>query len=155
MNLSPNAMHLTDLIPILQMAIGPVIVISGVGLLLLSMTNRLGRVIDRSRLTAAAFRGAAPGERDHLEAQLHILSHRSHLIRLAIILSTVSVLFAGALIISLFLAILLRWEIGAVVIILFIACMTSLIGSLLVFLRDINLSLAALKLEVEAAVRET
>lgn len=148
-------MHITELIPILQMAIGPVIVISGVGLLLLSMTNRLGRVIDRSRLTAAAFREAAPGERGHLEAQLHILARRARLVRLAIILSTVSVLLAGALIIALFLAILLRWEIGAVVIILFIACMTSLIGSLLVFLRDINLSLAALKLEVEAAIRET
>ncbi len=33
-------MHVTDLVPILQMAIGPVILISGVGLLLLSMTNR-------------------------------------------------------------------------------------------------------------------
>ncbi|MFN9975717.1 MAG: DUF2721 domain-containing protein, partial [Phycisphaerae bacterium] len=31
-----------DLIPVLQVAIGPVILISGVGLLLLSMTNRLG-----------------------------------------------------------------------------------------------------------------
>jgi hypothetical protein len=41
---------LTELIPVLQMAIGPVILISGVGLLLLSMTNRLGRVIDRARL---------------------------------------------------------------------------------------------------------
>jgi hypothetical protein len=33
---------LAELIPILQIAIGPVILISGVGLLLLSMTNRLG-----------------------------------------------------------------------------------------------------------------
>lgn len=30
---------LTQLIPVLQLAIGPVILISGVGLLLLSMTN--------------------------------------------------------------------------------------------------------------------
>ena len=44
-------MRLTDLVPILQMAIGPVILISGVGLLLLSMTNRLGRAIDS--ITAA------------------------------------------------------------------------------------------------------
>ena len=33
----------------LQVAIGPVILISGVGLLLLTMTNRLGRAIDRAR----------------------------------------------------------------------------------------------------------
>ena len=39
-----------QLIPVLQTAIGPMILISGVGLLLLSMTNRLGRVIDRLNL---------------------------------------------------------------------------------------------------------
>ncbi len=38
-----------ELIPVLQVAIGPVILISGVGLLLLSMTNRLSRVIERAR----------------------------------------------------------------------------------------------------------
>src|SRR5579859_2639184 len=38
-----------DLIPVLQVAIGPVILISGVGLLLLTLTNRLGRAVDRSR----------------------------------------------------------------------------------------------------------
>jgi hypothetical protein len=42
-------MQLKDLFPDLQIAIAPVILISGVGLLLLSMTNRLGRTIDRAR----------------------------------------------------------------------------------------------------------
>jgi hypothetical protein len=42
-------MSLTDLIPTLQLAIGPAILISGVGLISLSMTNRFGRAIDRSR----------------------------------------------------------------------------------------------------------
>jgi hypothetical protein len=40
---------LEQIIPELQDAIGPVILISGVGLLLLTMTNRLGRAIDRAR----------------------------------------------------------------------------------------------------------
>ena len=34
----------------LQLAVSPVILISAYGLLLLSMTNRLGRAIDRARL---------------------------------------------------------------------------------------------------------
>ena len=37
------------IVPVLQMATGPVILISGIGLLLLTMTNRLGRAIDRAR----------------------------------------------------------------------------------------------------------
>ncbi len=47
-------MHLADLIPIPQISIGPVILISGVGLLIGSMNNRLGRTIDRSRVTIEA-----------------------------------------------------------------------------------------------------
>ena len=41
-------MRFAELIPVLQMAVGPVILISGIGLILLSMTNRFGRVIDRA-----------------------------------------------------------------------------------------------------------
>jgi hypothetical protein len=143
-------MRLMDLVPILQMAVGPVILISGVGLLLLSMTNRLGRVIDRSRLLAEALRKAAPQERSRFESQLGILSRRARLVRLAIILAALSVLLAAVLIIALFLAALLRLEIGILVVVVFVGCMTSLIGSVIVFIADINLSLSALSLEVEA-----
>jgi hypothetical protein len=141
-------MHLTDLVPILQMAVGPVILISGVGLLLLSMTNRLGRVIDRSRLLAEARRKCEPNERPGLSSQLSILSRRARLIRLAIILAILSVLMAAVLVIVLFLAALFGLEIGAAVIVLFAGCMGSLIGSLVVFIVDIELSLSALKLEI-------
>ena len=141
-------MRLIDLVPILQMAVGPVILISGVGLLLLSMTNRLGRVIDRSRLLAEALRKAEAQERSRFEAQLQVLSRRARFVRLAIILAALSVLLAAVLIIALFLAALLQWEIGIFVAILFVGCMTSLIGSVIVFIGDINLSLSALSLEV-------
>jgi len=40
---------LEQIIPELRDAIGPVILISGVRLLLLTMTNQLGRAIDRAR----------------------------------------------------------------------------------------------------------
>jgi len=141
-------MRLIDLVPILQVAVGPVILISGVGLLLLSMTNRLGRVIDRARLLAEALRNAEAQERLRLESQLKVLSRRARLVRLAIILAVLSVLLAAVLIIVLFLAALLRWEIGILVVIVFVGCMTSLIGSVIVFIADINLSLSALSLEV-------
>ena len=49
---------LEKIIPMLQVAIGPVILISGIGLLLLTMTNRLGRAIDRARLLKAVTKSA-------------------------------------------------------------------------------------------------
>ena len=49
-------MLLEQIVPALQLSIGPVIVISGAGLVLLSMTNRYARVIDRARSLAEALR---------------------------------------------------------------------------------------------------
>ena len=144
-------MKLTELVPILQIAIGPVILISGVGLLLLSMTNRLGRVIDRSRLLADGLRKCLPGERARFTSQLDVLSRRARLVRMAIILATFSMLLAAVLIIVLFLGALFQLEIGAIVVIIFVGCLGSLIGSLVAFIGDVNLSLSALKLEIAAS----
>lgn len=134
-------MTLHDLIPILQVAVGPVILISGVGLLLLSMTNRFGRIIDRSRqLTQDQHPSSA--------AQIRILLQRAVLLRAAIALASVSVLLAAIMIIFLFLGSMLNIGVALLVAGLFIACMVALIASLLVFIADLNLSLRALRLEI-------
>jgi hypothetical protein len=139
---------LTELIPILQIAVGPVILISGIGLLLLSMTNRLGRAIDRARILRHELRSGVSGDEERIRAQLQILWHRADHIRQAIILSTVSALLAACLIITLFVATALRVDTGWVIACLFTGCLVALTGSLLIFLRDINQALLALKLEI-------
>ena len=137
-----------ELIPVLQVAIGPVILISGVGLLLLTLTNRYGRTIDRSRQLVRELRECPEADRKRLEGQVEILYRRARLIRLSILLAGVSVLLASVLIIVLFLTALCKLEIGWLISLLFIACMVALSGSLGAFLYDINLSLVALKLEL-------
>ena len=141
---------MVDLIPTLQTAIGPVILISGVALLLLTMTNRLGRAIDRARLIGTALAGPEPPARPALEAQLRILWRRAGLIRSAIALATISALLAAGLVIALFFAALLRVEVAWLITLLFIGCMVSLILALGLFLHDINQSLAALRLEMSS-----
>ena len=87
-------MTVAELIPVIQMAIGPVILISGVGLLILSMTNRLGRVIDRTR--ELCDRKEEDGCTDGvITDQLTILMRRARLIRLSIILVSMSALAAA------------------------------------------------------------
>ncbi len=142
-------MRFNELMSILQASVSPVILISGVGLLILSMTNRFGRVLDRSRQLGDALRSAADTERDRLQGQLQILFRRGRLLRLAITFATVSVLLAALLVIASFLIAFLHVEFVLVSASLFITCMVSLILSLLAFLLDINLSLSALKLELE------
>src|ERR1017187_2945916 len=53
-------MHTIYVVQILTASIAPVIVISGVGLLLLSITNRYGRAIDRARLLARELSDSDP-----------------------------------------------------------------------------------------------
>jgi hypothetical protein len=147
-------MSLTDLIPTLQLAVGPVILISGVGLILLSMTNRFGRIIDRSRILAEDLRRAPRAAHPKIVAQLRILSDRARLLRAGIALAALSVLLAAILIISLFLGALLQLGMAVLIVVLFVLCLLSLILSLLLFMSDISLSLKAFWLELPAAARK-
>ncbi len=141
-------LSVSELVPILQTAIGPVILISGIGMLLLTMTNRLGRLIDRSRQLAGELK-RHPDNQAPILAQLEILQSRAVYLKRAITLASVGVLLASLLIITLFFTALFRLEDAWLISILFIGCMLSLIGSMVAFLRDVNQSLVALSMELE------
>jgi len=66
----------------------------------------------------------------------------------AIALASLSALAAAILVILLFFTALLQWSSGWLIIVLFSICLLCLIGSLILFIRDINQSLTALKLEL-------
>lgn len=141
-------MYLDQIVPMLQLAIGPVIVISGAGLVLLSMTNRFGRVIDRSRCLAESKQGLSDRKRDNIDNQLVIMMRRARLLRAAIAFASLSLLLAAFLVISLFLIEIANVEAALFIILVFICCMGSLIIGLLLFIADVNVSLSALKVEI-------
>lgn len=143
------AIPVNQLIPVLQVAVGPVILISGVGLLLLTLTNRFGRAVDRSRQLDREMRDVNDSHRARLSRQVQILYRRARLIRLAITMAAISVLLVAVLIIVLFISALAKLEVGLAIVLLFICCMASLIISLTAFILEIQLSLRALKVELE------
>ncbi|MBX3427733.1 MAG: DUF2721 domain-containing protein [Pirellulales bacterium] len=145
-------MPLEELAPVLQVAVGPAILISAVGLLLLTMTNRFGRVIDRTR-ELIEFNRQAHGDRAKNDAQLRILWIRARLLRTAIFLAASSALLAAMLVIVLFLAAVMRWQAAPLVGGLFVGCLGSVGAAILFFLRDIQRSLHALALETDMAPR--
>ncbi len=139
---------LQELIPVLQLAIGPVILISGIGLLMLSMTNRYGRTIDRARDLSRQRRATAGEPTRTVEAQLVIILRRAAMLRRAIAFAALGVLLAAILVILLFCTVLLRIDVAWALAIIFIACLGCVIVSLIYLILDINESLAALKMEV-------
>lgn len=138
----------TQLIPTLQVAIGPVVLISGIGLLILSMTNRLGRVIDRGRSLVRELPEIPERNHTRVLEQLRIISGRARLLRRAIIYAALSVLLAAVLVITLFVTAVLKIEAAWLISVLFIVALGALILSLIAFLRDLDQSLIAFKLDI-------
>ena len=136
------------LVPVLQTAVSPVVLISGVGLLLLTMTNRLGRIVDRARSLAMRLKDAGSEDPEPLHAQLAILSQRAKMLRRSIALAAFCVLFAALLVISLFVASLAGVDLPWLSAVFFILSLLCLIASLVEFILDVNRSLEATALEV-------
>lgn len=140
---------ISELIPVLQTAIGPVILISGLGLLLLTMTNRLARTIDRSRELLEGYDDLSSTHRGRVDREIVVLWKRARYVRAAILLASSTCLGAALLIILLFLASLFQIEVPLIVTGVFIISMLCLISSLVFFLLDVNLTLSALRIGLE------
>jgi hypothetical protein len=144
------------LLPIIQLSITPVILISGEGALMLTLTGRMGRIVDRTRslagqvrqLAAAGDDATAGSERQHLESQLEIMWRRSRLIRRAVTFAGLSMLVACGLVLLTFATAVLKQDLSPFMIIFFTGSILLLIAALTAFLRDIYVSLHALHLEV-------
>lgn len=143
-----------SLLPTIQLAITPVILITGIGSLLLTMTNRMGRVVDRTRILAGQARGAHDNEaeRTHLEAQLRIMYRRAGLVRKAVSFAGLSMFCSGLLVVAIFADVLTESGLAVFVMGLFSLSIAFLLVGLSYFLRDVHVSLSALGLEVERAL---
>ena len=141
----------SEFLPVIQLAITPVILLSGVGALMLTLTNRLGRVVDRTRALAGQMRQGAADERAHFEGQLAILWRRAKLVRLAVTFAGLSMFFSCVLVLAIFVDASMTGKFGVELVVIFIASVVSLIAAITAFLRDIWLSLEALGLEVTKA----
>jgi len=126
---------LTDshLLPNIAAATTPVILISGMGLLLLTMSNRMGRIMDRTRAYAEQLRVTDAGQRQHLEEMLEFTWRRARIVRLALTFATTSMLMSGALVITIFLGNVLGRDLGGLMLALFVAAILLLIAALLAF----------------------
>ncbi|HTU01824.1 MAG TPA: DUF2721 domain-containing protein [Candidatus Sulfotelmatobacter sp.] len=138
-----------ELVRILTAAIAPVIVISGVGLLLLSLTNRFSHITDRARLLVQQVESPRPDSKHEARvAQVRLFYRRARLLRLAITLSAASILFLVLTILTLFAGLLLGLGVHYVTIPLFTLALVSLLGSIFHFIQDVRLSIIALEAEV-------
>ena len=127
----------------------PVVLISASGLLLLSITNRLGRTVDRSRSLASESESSSSAQKNVLKSQLTILLRRSELLRTSVTFVAANILFASVMIVGLFFLTFMDWHIQGPIMFCFFMSVICLIAATVFFLFDISLALKAVRLDVE------
>jgi hypothetical protein len=130
----------------IQLAVAPVFLLSGVGAVLVVLTNRLGRVIDRGRTLEDRLPTSLPDRVGAIHAEMKLLSHRACLIGRSITLCTITALLVCAVIATLFLGAFVRWDVSVAIALLFVAAMFAFFAGLVIFLREIFIATAALRI---------
>jgi hypothetical protein len=134
-------------IKFLQACITPVAMISGVGLLLLTITNRLGRIVDRTRQLVAEL-DKPDIKREKIKVnQVQVLMKRGKLLKYSIAWLLVGMIASCLIIPLLFIMNLVGTDLLKIGYALLIISIFSLLLSLIYFFNDILLSLNAVKLE--------
>jgi hypothetical protein len=143
--MTPEA-PITAIAHVIQLAIAPVFLISGVATLLSVLTNRLGRIVDRARVVESKF--DLTDETQKLEAaeELIRLAKRARLVNFAISFCTISALLICITIAALFTGTFLPVNLSKLITVLFIAAMLSLFLALIIFLQEVITATRALRI---------
>ncbi len=141
--------EVNEITKILQTAISPVVLISGIGLLVMSMTNRFARTTDRARVLSKEIEKSEGSNTNNLKQQIKILYLRSKILMFSISFAIMSIFFVALLVITLFVSYHLSLTINNLITLCFVLSLIALIISVVLFIKEISLSLRALKLEIK------
>ena len=130
----------------IQLAVAPVFLLSGIGVLLGVLTSRLARVVDRARPLEERHFVADPAEAEDLKRQLGVLARRARLMNTAITLSTISALLVAIVVALLFGSTLIHFNLALPVAVLFILAMITLVCALLAFLLEVRVATRTIRI---------
>ena len=138
-------LNVADVTQAIQLALGPVFLLTAIAGLLNVMTGRLARIIDRGREIMAI-----PGE--SIRAELETLERRRHVSSVAITSCVLAALLVCMVIAALFLEVVfgvaLKWLVAA----LFISATGALVVGLSFFLSEVRLSTQTIRLAIAQTV---
>lgn len=136
--------QVTDLAHVIQLAVAPVFLLTGVGSILSVLTMRVGRIVDRTRQLEHQLAGSETLTHAVVRSELGILARRVRLANWAIRLCTIGALLICTVIVSLFVGAFIGLDFSAFIALLFILAMIALIIALILFLKEIILATASL-----------
>ena len=136
----------------IQLAVAPVFLLAGISGLLVVLTNRLARIIDRARaLRANESEFASDNDRTRIKRELKAAYARGRVVNFAILMATLSALMVCLVIITLFMGSFQSAEMSVLISGMFVICMVFLALAFCAFLAEVLISTGYLKLGMMAA----
>jgi pilus assembly protein TadC len=136
--------HVTSLAQVIQLAVAPVFLLTGVGAILNVLANRIARIIDRARPMEERLATVDPDTARELHNRLKVLSRRATFINRAIALCVLSGLLVSLVVGALFVSSSWRLDLALPISVAFVIALFSLAVSLVYFLREVFIATASL-----------
>jgi hypothetical protein len=135
----------TGIAHLIQAAIAPVFLLTGVASMLGVLTNRLARIVDRARAFEAQL-ASQPESLPRLVVSLKVLARRAGYINVAISLCTIAALLVALVVVSLFADAFLGVTLTKEIALLFVGAMLCLSAAFIVFFVEVRLATTSLRI---------
>ena len=138
---------------ILGLALAPIALISGVGLILLSIVNRMGHAINRARkIIDELSRNPDDQMRKNWEYQLIIIHRRARYLKYSMTCIIISILLTSLLILLIIFTNLAGHKSGIIAEGILITSCFAILVSIIYFLFEVRLALSALDMRIREAL---
>jgi hypothetical protein len=139
----------------IQIAVAPVFLFAGISGLLMVLTTRLGRIIDRARIVESRIPYTSKEEQQELlRAEAASLWRRIRLMNWAIRLCVGGALTICLVVVSLFVSHFTHVNVGLIIAIFFVTAMLLIISGLLLFLVEVGISTKRMRQGIEIVLEE-
>ena len=145
-----------DIARVIQSALAPVFLISGVASTLIVLTNRLSRAVDRAR---GLERRLEPGsteplvEPHEIDAELRVLARRAALLNSAITMCGISAMLVTLVVVTLFADAFFHVQMASTIAVLFVLAMLFLTAAFVAFLIEVRMATRALRIGLRQHVQ--
>ena len=138
-------LHGASIAQVIQLAVAPVFLLTGVGATLNVLASRIGRIIDRARVMEDQLAKAPPDKANELQVVLKVLSKRARLVNRAIGLSVLSGILVSLVVAALFVSAALKIDLALPIAVAFVTALLSLATALIYFLREVFIATESLR----------
>lgn len=138
--------NVSDIAKAIQLALGPVFLLTGIAGMLNVMSGRLSRIIDRGRAITERNLTSVSYHPEGIEDELLQLEKRRHITSSAITMCTISALLVCLVIVALFLEVMLKVPFNWVIAILFMLATVALVAGLAFFLREVHMAAKSIRI---------